>query len=187
MVQSNEEKVKREVDRLLQEAAVYEQQAHQQGLTFVSVSEEELAQLIQQTRPVDPGFPEIWGFAYRPLVQRGQDVSFQLQLYNPTSVYGYSICYASFFFGTGASFMPIEWALLSGRDPQWPIRTSENFFGLPPGISVWVSVPYIVPDNVPLGRPYFAQAVVWSLRNPTDMELGRVLARATFPAIEVVA
>jgi hypothetical protein len=183
MAQSNEEEVKREVDRLLQEAAVYEQQAHQQGLTFVSVSEEKLTQLIQQSRGVD-----IWGFGYRPLVQRGQDVSFQLQLYNPPGAYRYEFCYASFFFGTGASFMPdIEWALLSGRDPQWPIRTSENFFSLLPGSSVFARVPYIVPDNVPLGGPYFAQAVVWNWITPADEGLGTVLVRGTFPQIEVVA
>jgi hypothetical protein len=178
----DEEEVRREVDRLLQEAAVFEQQAQQQGLTFVTVSEEKLTQIIQQTRAV-----EIWGFGHRPSVRRGQDVGFNLQLYNPPGVY-YSFCYVSIFFGTGASFMPdIEWALLSGRDPQWPIRTSETFFTLRPASSVFAYVPYIVPDNVPLGRPYFAQAVVWSWVNPAYRELSTVLARGTFPEMEVVA
>ena len=107
----NDEEVKREVNRLLQEVAVYEQQAQQLGLAFASMSEEELASTIQQSGPVRP-------FVYGSTVRAypGATYTLIMGLINTGSVD--LRCYVALFFGAAATYMPdIEWALLSGREP----------------------------------------------------------------------
>ena len=182
MAQSKEEEVKREVDRLLQQVAVYEQQMRQQGLAFVSMSEEELATLIQQSGPVRPF---VFGSAVR--AYPGATYTLIMGLINTGSVDLH--CYVSLFFGTPAGFMPdIEWALLSGRDPQWPIRTHQESLGLVAGGGIdSVTMPYTIPDNVPLGRPYFGNVVVWNWKDELEPGVGSVVFRTVTPPLTIVA
>lgn len=180
MAKSNEEGVRREVDRVLQELAVHEQEAQEQGLIFTSVSEETLTNTIQQGAPVATA-----GYAINPVsVRRGQTATHSLYLQNLDSV-DHHPCFLSIFIDTGAAFMPdIEWALLSGRDAQWPVRTSDDWVSLPAGGGIVIaSVPYTVPANARLGshRPHL---VCWQL---DLLGMGSVvLARAAASLFEVI-
>jgi hypothetical protein len=181
VAKSNDEEVRREVDRVLQELAFYAQEAQQRGLTFVSMSKEQLTDTIQQGGPVSFA----WYGTNRPnTVRRGETMDHLMGLYNSGSVHLYP-CYVSVFIGAGAAFMPdIEWAMLSGRDAQWPIRTNDQWLNLKAGSTVSVTVPYTIPANAPLGGPQFPTVVCW---DHAHFSVGSVLARLTGPQFMVTS
>ena len=183
MAKRNDEEVEREVNRLLQEVAVYEQQAQQLGLAFASMSEEELASAIQQSGPVRPF--GVYGSTVR--AYPGATYTLIMGLINTGSVD--LRCYVTLFFGAAATYMPdIAWALLSGSDPQWPIRTHQEPLGLAAGGGVdYVTMPYIIPDNVPLGRPYFGNVVVWNWQGEFVPGVGSVVLRTVTAPLTIVA
>lgn len=148
--------VKEEVDRRLREIAMLKEEAHQKGLVFVSLTEEQLAKKI---RGESSNSPYIYAAGFTSATFPGQpSTNYNAWISNPDPA-GYYPMFLSMFFGA-ANFVDDVGEALGGRDGRWPYMTTAPF-SLAAGGTTNQSFTYTTPTGLPLGT-YIGNVVLWS-------------------------
>jgi hypothetical protein len=140
----SEEEVRQEVEQRLREIELLREEAQQQGLSFHSLSEEELARKIRGESSQSPyGFSLSWTSGTSP----GSPAIFTVNISNPDGI-GYYPLFVTVFFGA-ANFLDDIGEGISGRDTRWPYLTSRPF-SLAAGATAKQTFNYTTPTGVPL-------------------------------------
>jgi hypothetical protein len=154
MAERSEQDIDREVERLRREIELLEREAQHQGLSFSSLSEEDLA---RKTRGETSRSPFIFGQGWSSGVGPGSSASYSVSLSNPDPT-GYYPLFVTIFFGA-ANFLDDIGEGLSGRDLRWPYLSSQAF-GLASGATTTRTFQYTTPTNVPRST-YIGNSVFW--------------------------
>jgi hypothetical protein len=156
----SEEEVRQEVEQRLREIELLRKEAQQQGLSFHSLSEEELARKIRGESSQSPvAFATSWTSA----ADRGSSAYFDINISNPDAFEYYPL-FVTVFFGA-ANFLDDIGEGISGRDTRWPYLTSRPF-GLAGRATIRERFDYTTPFGGPL-TTVTGNWVLW-LANPYD-------------------
>jgi hypothetical protein len=154
MAERSEQDIDREVERLRREIELLKEEAQHRGLSFSSLSEEDL---VRKTRGETSRSPFIFAQGWSSGVGPGSSASYSVSLSNPDPT-GYFPLYVTIFFGA-ANFLDDIGEGISGRDLRWPYLTSAAF-GLASGATTTRNFQYTIPTNIPLST-YPGNAVFW--------------------------
>jgi hypothetical protein len=111
MAERSEQDIDREVERLRREIELLREEAQHQGLSFSSLSEEDL---VRKTRGETSRSPFIFSQGWSSRVQPGSSASYSISLSNPDPTDYYPL-FVTIFFGA-ANFLDDIGEGLSGRD-----------------------------------------------------------------------
>ncbi len=154
MVERSEQDINRQVEQLLREIELLKEEAQHQGLSFSSLSEEDL---VRKVRGETSSSPFIFGQGWTSRTSPGSSALYRVNFSNPDPT-GYSPVFVTIFFGA-ANFLDDIGEGLSGRDLRWPYLSSQGV-GLASGASREQTFQYTTPTNVPLST-YLGNSVLW--------------------------
>lgn len=173
MKKRTEKDIKQEVERILEEIDILKEKARQRGLSFRSLTKEEL---VKKIRGESSNSPFYYSQAWVSGTSRGGPANFRVWIHNPDNRY-YHFLYVSIFFGV-ANFLDDIGEGLNGRDTRWPYLSTESF-SLSPGASTSIALDYTVPTDVPLST-YMGNSVLWEGKwNDKGVYLDRSLFEVT--------
>jgi hypothetical protein len=157
----SEEEVRQDAERLLEALSYLQEEAQQQGLTFVSLSEEEI---IRKIRGESSSSPFIAGFGWTSAASPGTWISNNYALiFNPDPT-TQSNLFVSLFFGV-ANFLDDIGEGLSGRDYEWPLVSAGPFFVSPHTYTTQGFMYRVPPTAPPTGlstnHVHVANVVLW--------------------------
>src|SRR5262245_40439277 len=152
------EAVGREVNQLKEQIAALKEQAHQRGLAFSSLNQEQLTKKVRGETSKSPFiFAQAWTSGIQISSASGTVGGFyEVHVRNPDPIPYYPF-YATIFFGLG-NFFAVEQGWI-GRDKRWPEFSSDQTF-FPANSDRSFLFSYTVPCGLPLGT-YNGNSVVW--------------------------
>lgn len=156
MAQEDDQAVRQEVERRLQEIQLLEQEAKDQGRRSRFLREEELA---RKVRGESSASPYIFGAAWYSPVPLGGSAGVRVYVANsdPTS---FSYLLVTLFFDGVSNFLSDIGLGPAGRNLEWPYSSTPPF-SLASGSTSAQSFPYNIPTGIMLGT-YIGNVILWA-------------------------
>jgi len=163
-----EEEIQRLTAQLKEEIDTQRQRAHEQGLSFAALKDEQLAKKLRGEMAKSPFiYMQSWGSAAAP----GGFTLYHAWVKNPDPT-AYDPVYVTIFFGLGNIFGANDaWI---GRDKRWVEFSSDRTY-MPANSTHQFSLQYPIPD-VPRGT-YNGNSIVW---RGEWQDTGQLLDRGSF-------
>lgn len=159
--------VKQQIARLMGQIETMRKQAQEQGRTFLSLDERQLAKKLRA------GLPFFTSGHFTSGAKPGNTAYYEVVVHNPTPSI-WTPVFLTIFFGLGR-FLDIGHAWV-GRDNRWPAFSSSPTV-LAPNSDRPFSVSYTVPAGLPLAT-YNGNAVIWVA--PFSFDAGAAFDRSGF-------
>jgi hypothetical protein len=176
MPQEDDQAIRQEVERRLQEIQLLEQEAKDQARRFRFLSEEELT---RKVRGESSSSPYIYGYGWNSSTTPGAPATVTVFAANPDPTPYYPLL-VSLFFGA-ANFLSDIALGPAGRNEEWPYLSTLPFSLAASGGSTSQSFSYSTPTGITLGT-YLGNLVLWQGQ---FFDQGTYLDRAFFE-VEVV-
>jgi hypothetical protein len=155
MAQKDEQAIRQEIERRLQEIQLLEQEAKDQGRRFRFLSEDGLTRKVRR-ESLDSPF--IFGYGWNSSTTPGASATVTVSVANPDPTPQYPVL-ISLFFDEVSNFLNDVGLGPAGRNLEWPYLSTLPF-SLASGGSTSQSFSYHTPTVVTLGT-YLGNLVLW--------------------------
>ncbi len=162
MTKKSEKLIQDAVDKLLEEIAILQDEAKQEGLVFTCLDKEDL---LKKESSETSESPYAYFFAWSTPRNRGWSGLYRMYIRNPDPISHFWL-FVTIYFGLGNIFADISQGWV-GRDTRWPTLTTSQF-SLAPDASTHRTLSFTVPSNIPPST-YLGNAIFWKQLSPQGL------------------